>query len=327
MTGFTDIVALGAGRMGQGIAHMFAYAGHPVSLLDIKIRDKKDFNRLEKDALNEIRNNMVFLSTLDILTPEQIEKALALISIHPVDDAADVLAHADFILEGVPETREAKKNALQLLGKHTQADAVIASTTSSMLVTELQKGIVHPQRFLNTHFLNPAYLIPLVEVSPGPDTDEQVVESVMAFFKSVGKEPVRCAATPGYIIPRLQSLIMSESCRMVEEGVVTAEDLDRAIKYGFGPRYAAMGVMEFIDWGGVDILYYAGRHLAEALDSPAHAPPESVSKMMEEGRTGMHAGQGYYDFRDIDVPAWQKERLSRFVTLLGQLDQIPVAGV
>ena len=196
-----------------------------------------------------------------------------------------------------------------------------------MLVTELQEWTTKPERFLNTHFLNPAYLIPLVEVSPSPDTDENVVEDVIALFEAIGKVPVRCSASPGLIIPRLQSLIMAESCRMVEEGVATPAEIDKAITHGFGPRYATLGVMEFIDWGGVDILYYAGHYLSKALDSPRHAPPEEVTRMMEDGRKGLREGRGYYDFRDMDVDAWQKEKLTRFVTLLGSLGQIPKPGV
>ncbi len=327
MTEFNRIVALGAGRMGRGLGHMFAYAGREVTVLDIKERDEEGFKQLEQDALAEIRTNMEFLVSLEVMTAAQVEKALALIEIKSLADAEKVLGNADIVIEGVPETSEAKNRAMALLNQHMRSDAVITSTTSTMAVAELQQQLDSPARFLNTHFLNPAYLIPLVEVSPGPDSNEQVVEKVMNLFESIGKQPVRCAASPGYIIPRLQSLLMAEACRMIEEGVVSAEELDKAIKYGFGPRYASMGIVEFIDWGGLDITYYAGHYLSKALDSPAFVPPASVDRMMAEGKTGLRAGQGYYDFSSIDAAAWQKERLSRFVTLLGQLDQIPRSGV
>jgi 3-hydroxybutyryl-CoA dehydrogenase len=327
MSTLNNIVALGVGRMGRGIAHMFAYAGRPVSLLDIKDRSSEDFAKLEEDAHAEIRTNLEFLSTLEVSTQGQVNRAMQLITVHCSDDAQSVLAAADIVIEGVPETQAAKSHALKVLSEYSRADTLIASTTSTMPVVELQKEIVNPQRFLNAHFLNPAYLIPLVEISPGPDTDEDVVESVMTLFKSVGKEPVRCGAKPGYIVPRLQTILMAEASRMLEEGVVTAEDMDRAIKYGFGPRFAAMGVVEFMDWGGLDTVFNASHQLAEALDSPAHAAATEVGKMVEQGKAGLRAGQGYYDFRKIDAVAWQQEKLSRFVKLLAQLDQIPVAGV
>lgn len=321
------ILAVGAGRMGRGIAHMFAYAGYPVTLLDLKERDGEGFSQLADAALAELEANLMFLSGLGHINRAQVKKVLELIQVRPLASAAGELAAADIVIEGVPETLEAKKNALELIGQYVRADAIVTSTTSSMLVTELQQWVKRSDRFLNTHFLNPAYLIPLVEVSPSPDTDESVVEDVIALFETIGKAPVRCSASPGLIIPRLQSLIMAEACRMVEEGVATPAEIDKAITHGFGPRYSTLGVMEFIDWGGVDILYYAGHYLSKALDSPRHAPPEEVTRMMEDGRKGMREGRGYYDFRDMDVDAWQKEKLTRFVTLLGSLGQIPKPGV
>ena len=321
------ILAAGAGRMGRGIAHMFSYAGYPVTLLDVKDRDEGGFRQLADAALAEIETNMMFLSGFGFISPEQVASALELIRVEPRTGAEGELGAADVIIEAVPETREAKQAALELVGEHARYDAVVTSTTSSMLVTELNQWVKRPDRFLNTHFLNPAYLIPLVEVSPSPETSESVIEDIIALYEAIGKVPVRCSASPGMIIPRLQSLLMAEACRMVEEGVATPADLDKAITHGFGPRYATLGVMEFIDWGGVDILYYAGHYLSKALDSPRHAPPEEVTKMMEDGRKGMREGQGYYDFRDMDVDAWQKEKLTRFVTLLGSLGQIPKPGV
>ncbi len=321
------ILAAGAGRMGRGIAHMFAYAGYRVTLLDMKERDGKGFSQLVDAALAEVESNLMFLSGLGHITGAQVKKVLELIQVRPLASAAGELAAADIVIEGVPETRDAKKYGLELIGAHARDDAIVTSTTSSMLVTELSRWVKRPDRFLNTHFLNPAYLIPLVEVSPSPETSESVIEDIIALYETIGKVPVRCSASPGMIIPRLQSLLMAEACRMVEEGVATPADLDKAITHGFGPRYATLGVMEFIDWGGVDILYYAGHYLSKALDSPRHAPPEEVTRMMEDGRKGMREGQGYYDFRDMDVDAWQKEKLTRFVTLLGGLGQIPKPGV
>jgi 3-hydroxybutyryl-CoA dehydrogenase len=183
--------------------------------------------------------------------------------------------------------------------------------------------VAGPERFLNAHWLNPAYLIPLVEVSAGTRTSEDTVEAVMSLLTEVGKVPVRCAASPGFIVPRLQSVAMNEAIRIVEEGVASAEDVDRAIRAGFGVRYSVLGLVEFVDWGGVDILHYAGNYLAKALDNPRYQPPPSVAEKMRTGKKGMHAGEGYYDFRGVDLNAYQHERLARFVSLLRHLDLMP----
>ncbi len=323
----SHIVAVGAGRMGRGIGHIFAFGGYPVTLLDVKPRSASDFDKLQETARAEIRANLELLARMDVLDDEQVDKVMDLISIAPLSEAADVLAAAGVVIEGVPETLEAKESAFKLIGDYTQPDVAVLSTTSSMLVTVLQDFIAHPQRFLNAHFLNPAFLIPLVEISPGPQTEEKIVDNVFALLKRIGKVPVRCAATPGYIIPRLQSLIMSEACRMVDEGVATAEEIDKAITCGFGPRYTTMGVLEFIDFGGLDTHFYASHRLAKSLNSPSHAPPPAVDEMMARGDRGMHAGQGYYNFKDRDIEKYQQEKLSAFVTMFNQLGHIPKPGV
>lgn len=321
------VVAVGVGRMGRGIAHMFAYAGYPVTLLDMKERDSGTFEALVGEARAEIESTMNFLVSQDVMTSVQVVRALQLIEVRSASEAPSVLADADVVLEGVRETIEAKTAVFAQISELVRTDTIIASTTSSMLVDELQAMVTAPNRFLNAHFLNPAYLIPLVEVSANEVTDEQVVETTIDLLKAIGKVPVRCSSVPGAIIPRLQSLLMAECCRMVDEGVASAAEIDKAIMNGFGPRYSTMGVIEFIDWGGVDIFYYAGHHLAKALGSERHEPPPEVEQMMKDGRRGMREGQGYYDFRDIDIEAFQREKLTRFVTLLRGLDKIPAPGV
>ena len=183
------ILAAGAGRMGRGIAHMFAYAGYPVTLLDIKERDGNGFSQLVDTALAEVESNLMFLSGLGHISAAQVKKVIELIQVRPLASAPGELAAADIVIEGVPETRDAKKRALELIGAHARADAIVTSTTSSMLVTELNQWVKRPDRFLNTHFLNPAFLIPLVEVSPSPDTAESAVADIIALFEAIGKVP------------------------------------------------------------------------------------------------------------------------------------------
>ena len=135
------ILAAGSGRMGRGIAHMFAYAGYSVTLLDLKERDGEGFSQLADAALAEVEANLIFLSGLGHISRAQVKKVLELIRVRPLASAAGELAAADIIIEGVPETLEAKKNALELIGQYVRADAIVTSTTSSMLVTELQQWV------------------------------------------------------------------------------------------------------------------------------------------------------------------------------------------
>jgi 3-hydroxybutyryl-CoA dehydrogenase len=164
--------------------------------------------------------------------------------------------------------------------------------------------------------LNPAYLIPLVEISPGVATAAAVTARVKAMLEDIGKVPVVCAATPGFIVPRIQALAMNEAARMVEQGVASPEDIDKAIRYGFGFRYAVMGLLEFIDWGGGDILYYASRYLEGALGSDRYRAPEVISRNMQEGRIGMRTGAGFLDYAGLDLDAYREHRLAALVELL-----------
>ena len=191
---------------------------------------------------------------------------------------AAALAGAGIVFEGVPEVVELKREVLAAASKCVGPEVIIASTTSTILVDDLSGAVEHPERFLNVHWLNPAYLIPLVEISPGAATDPAVTARVKALLEGIGKVPVVCAATPGFIVPRIQALAMNEAARMVEEGVASAEDIDKAIRYGFGFRYAVLGLLEFIDWGGGDILYYASRYLEGALGSDRYRAPEVISQ-------------------------------------------------
>lgn len=314
------VVALGAGRMGRGIAQVFAYAGHPVTLVDLKPRAPAERDALFAAARTEIAGNLAMLAGLGLFDPAACERILARIASAGDEAAAEALAAADIVFEGVPETVEAKREALALAGRHAHADAIIASTTSTILVDTLAGFVDRPERFLNAHWLNPAFLIPLVEVSPGRATDAAVTDRLCALLEAVGKVPVRCKASPGYIVPRIQAIAMNEAARLVEEGVASAEDIDLAVRVGFGVRFAAMGMLEFIDWGGGDTLYYASSYLRRELAADRYAPPDIVVRNMKEGATGMSAGRGFYRFGEMDVEAYRREKLARFVALVREMD-------
>jgi len=133
-----------------------------------------------------------------------------------------------------------------------------------------------------------------------------------------------CAASPGYIVPRIQALAMNEAARMVEEGVATAEDIDKATRYGFGFRFAVLGLLEFIDWGGGDILYHASRYMAASTGEDRHQSPAIIEENMQQGRIGLSTRKGFLDYDGMDVPAYQKEKLAAFVAMLRHIEKMPV---
>ena len=320
------IAALGAGRMGRGIAVAFAYAGHRVHLIDAKPRDASDAARVADEALADIRATFGMMARLGLLDPSETDTMMARIHAFGADALAEGLHGADVILEGVPETMAAKEDALSRASALAAPGAIIASTTSTILSNDLQPFVTGPERFLNAHWLNPAFLVPLVEISPGDATDPAVTDRLKALLTRIGKVPVVCKAAPGYIVPRIQILAMNEAARMVEEGVATPEDIDLATRYGFGFRFAVLGLLEFIDWGGGDILYYASRYMTGATGSDRFAAPQVIEDNMEQGRRGLRDGQGFLNYDGMDVAAYQQGRLDAFAAMLRHLGKLPVKG-
>jgi 3-hydroxybutyryl-CoA dehydrogenase len=313
---FPMIACLGAGRMGRGIAVAFAYAGHSVVMIDVKPRSDEQFDQLRADALEEVRKTVASLTRFGLLGEADADVVTSRVTVVAADASSSTLASAGLVFEGVPEVVELKREVLAAASKSVKPDIVIASTTSTILVDDLSNAIEHPERFLNVHWLNPAFLIPLVEISPGEKTNPDVTNRVKTLLESIGKVPVVCAAIPGFIVPRIQALAMNEAARMVEEGVASAEDIDKAIRYGFGFRYAVLGLLEFIDWGGGDILYYASRYLEGALGSDRYRAPDVISNNMRDGRIGMRTGAGFLDYSGLDIDAYRERRLAAMVDML-----------
>ncbi|SMG21349.1 3-hydroxyacyl-CoA dehydrogenase [Paraburkholderia susongensis] len=313
---------LGAGRMGQGIALAFAFAGLRVTLIDFKERDAVARAAFAAAALGEIGRQLQTQADFGRIDASQAADALARVEVLDRAGAEAALAGCEVVFEAVPEVMAAKEEAFAWLCARVGSAATIASTTSTFLVTDLQQAVTHPQRFVNAHWLNPAHLMPLVEISRSDITDPAVLARLKDLLRRAGKAPVECAASAGYIVPRIQALVMNEAARMVEEGVASAHDIDTAVRTGFGLRFSVLGLLEFIDWGGCDILYYASRYLAKEID-PRFEPAGIITRHMEEGRDGIRTGKGFYDYADVEVPAYVKHRLGEFGRLLEHLGLAP----
>lgn len=318
------VCIVGAGRMGEGMAAAFLHAGLAVTLIDFKLREAGQRDAYFDQVHAHVASELQMLVALDVIAPAQVQNALARLRVCGRDTALVDLAEARWVFEAVPEIMEAKAQCFAWLGEHCGREAVIASTTSTFLVTELAGLLPRPQRFLNAHWLNPALLMPLVEVSRSAQTDEAAVQGLMQLLRDVGKVAVQCGPAAGYIVPRIQALAMNEAARMVEEGVASAEDIDTAIRVGFGLRFSVLGLLEFIDWGGGDILHFASGYLATAID-PRFAAPRIIGEHMAAGRNGMRDGEGFYDYRAVDVAAYRLQRLGELKSRLQLMNLLPAA--
>jgi 3-hydroxybutyryl-CoA dehydrogenase len=302
--------------MARGLAVVFAYAGHSATIVDLKPRSETDFVRLTAEVVREVRATLDMLASFGLFASAAVDPIASRVAVVDEAGADAAVAKAAIIFEAVPELLDLKRQVLARASRLAGPTAIIASTTSTIMVNDLAVAVAAPERFLNAHWLNPAFLLPLVELSPGASTDPAVTARLKAMLEGMGKVPVVCAARPGFIVPRIQALAMNEAARMVEEGVASPEDIDKAIKYGFGIRYAVLGMLEFIDFGGGDILYYASRYLTEALGDARYAAPSIIERNMREGNVGLKAGKGFLDYDSLDVDIYRRQRLGALVGVL-----------
>jgi 3-hydroxybutyryl-CoA dehydrogenase len=323
MNEHTPLAIVGAGRMGRGIALAAALADRASLVIDLKQRSASEHEGLARSVRADLERDRGFLAELGLLSTGRAQRLASLVTVAPASAAAVSAARAEIVFEAVPETLAAKRDALAWISANAAPTAIVASTTSTLNVDELASLVTHSERFLNAHWLNPAHLMPLVEIAVGRATAPETTARMRAALSAMGKVPVVCSASPGYIVPRIQALAMNEAARLVEEGVASAEDVDTAVRAGFGLRYAVLGLLEFIDWGGNDILYYASGHLSRTIDADRYRVPAIIEKNMREGRNGVREGSGFYEYADVDVEAYRRKRLEAFVRLVQHLGLLP----
>ena len=311
MSQIQHVAMIGAGRMGKAIAIAFAYAGLPVKLIDARVRSKQEFIQYRQQVQQDLAQELTLLRTIQFVQAEQITAIQANIQILAKLESTEFLTQCDLIMEGVPEQTQAKQEIFSWLDQYISPQCIVASTTSTFLVTDIAQMLSHPERVVNAHWLNPAYLIPLVELSRSEQTSDTAVEQLKSFLTAIGKVAVVCNAKAGYIVPRIQALAMNEAARMVEEGVASAEDIDIAVRTGFGLRFSVLGLLEFIDWGGGDILYYASQYLQKELGERYRAP-QIIEDNMQNKRNGLREGQGFYDYESMDIDAYKLKVLNTF---------------
>jgi 3-hydroxybutyryl-CoA dehydrogenase len=292
-TDATAVAVVGPGRIGRQIALAFALGGRRVLLVDAKARAPEERRAVFADARREIARDLTLMTEEGVIEAGDAAPTLDRIENHV---GLDGLGTCGFVQEALPELLDLKRDVLGRLSARVGARAIIASTSSTISPKHLADAVEGPERFLVAHWLNPAHIIPLVEVVAGQATDRAVVARTVELLEGLGKVPVRCADSPGFIGPRMQALLMNEAVRLVEEGVATPEDVDRAFKAGMGFRYAQVGIFEFIDWGGIDILHRASRFLATALGDDRFRPARLVEEKVARNELGPKTGRGFFDY-------------------------------
>jgi 3-hydroxybutyryl-CoA dehydrogenase len=223
---------------------------------------------------------------------EQAERDAALARLHLTTDLGD-LATCDLVIEAAFEDMEVKRALFAELDRVVEADAILATNTSALSVTEIARASEHPERVVGMHFFNPAPLMALVEIVRTELTAEDVFEAAYAFAERVGKTPIRCHDTPGFVVNRVLIPLMNDCVRVLDEARITPEDLDKGMKHGAG---WPLGPCELLDLIGIDIHVHASEALHEKLAEPRMAPPPRLLEMARAGRLGRKTGRGFYDY-------------------------------
>jgi 3-hydroxybutyryl-CoA dehydrogenase len=280
------VTVIGAGTMGHGIAYVASLAGYDTILQDAGVP------ALES-GLTRIRSTMEKGVSLGKLELGAMQDALA--RLRGVSDLAEAVAEADLVVEAVPESMELKSGLLQAIEAQVPDHTILASNTSSLSIDALGSVLAVPERFLGLHFFNPVHIMALVEVVYGPRTSAGVRETGVEFARSLGKEPIVVKDSPGFASSRLGVALGLEAMRMLEEGVASAADIDRAMELGY--RHP-MGPLRLTDLVGLDVRLGIARHLHQELGGERFRPPAILEQLVEEGKLGKKSGRGFYDWEE-----------------------------
>lgn len=275
------VCVVGAGTMGHGIAQVSAQAGLTVILLDAA-------TELADRGIERVRQNLDEGVRREKVTTQVRDAALARITTG--SDLA-LAGAADLVIEAVPERIELKQSVFRELQKHVDETVYLASNTSSFSITDLQREIDHPERFLGLHFFNPVHINKLVEIVRGAQTSQRTIDAALDFVRQLEKEPVVVKDSPGFATSRLGVLLGLEAMRMLEEGVASAEDIDKALELGY--RHP-MGPLRLTDLVGLDVRLDIARYLHEKLGAEHFRPPAILERMVSQGKLGKKSGEGFY---------------------------------
>ena len=274
----------GCGTMGAGIAQTFAVSGHEVVMFDRTMEFvDHGYAMIEKQLRRQEERGR--------MTAEEVNAALSRLS-RSVDlnDASD----ASLVLEAIFEDMSAKRELFEALDAICAPDCLFGSNTSSLSITEMASGLQHEEQFLGIHFFNPAPVMKLVEIIRGDATSEETLEVALDLVRSIGKEPVICRESPGFIVNRILIPMINEAVELLDCGVASREDIDQAMKLGANHP---MGPLELADFVGVDIVLAIMEVLYSETGDPKYRPSLMLRRLVRAGKLGRKSGEGFYQYK------------------------------
>ncbi len=290
--------------MGQGIAQDFATHGYEVSMY------ARTEERLSH-ALGAIEANLSLFQQMGQMVPDDARAALS--RLHTGTALSNVVADADVVIEAVPEDVALKQHIFRDLDAACLRSAILASTTSAILPSQLASVTQRPDKVLVAHYFNPPYLIPLVEVVRAEQTSDDTVTMLCALLSLIGKRPAMVRKeVPGFVAARLQAALGREALSLVEQGVASPQDIDTIVRYSFGRRFSVAGLFEMLDLNGLDVGLAVGEQLAPEIASSDEGLPV-LRDLVARGEVGVKAGKGFYEWTPESV-ADLRRRLGHALT-------------
>ena len=280
------ISVFGAGTMGHGIAQIMAQQGYKVLLGDVR-------QELLDTALERVKRSLQKLAEKGKIGQDEVEGTLAMIT--GTIDIKGLVKDADFVIEAIPEKLDAKKGLFKQLDEVCREETIFATNTSTLSITELASVTERPKKFIGMHFFNPVPLMNIVEIVKGLLTSDETTEITRKLVLKLGKEPIIVKDSPGFASSRLGLALFLEASRMLEEGVASAADIDKAMRLGYGHR---MGPFETCDLVGLDARLNNINAIYEATRDPAWKPPQLLKQLVSAGYLGKKPGSkgGYYTY-------------------------------
>lgn len=278
-----NLVVVGSGVMGRGIAYVSAVGGYRTTLVDIK---EEQLLHAEREIAGYLQKGI----ERQKLTADQYEEARG--NLHYSTNLSIAVSDADFVIEAVPEDRELKRSVFQVLDAHAPESCCFATNTSTMSPTEIGSYTKRPHKVIAMHFFNPVHKMPLIEIIKGLETDEETVEAVREAARGMGKETVIINEFPGFVTSRISALVGNEAFFMLQEGLGTPEDIDKAIKLGLN---YPMGPFELGDLVGLDTRLNNLKYLHEKLGDK-YRPAPLLEQYVKAGRLGRKTGRGVYEY-------------------------------
>lgn len=278
-----NVAVLGAGTMGNGIAHVFARAGYHVILRDVEERFlQRGMETIGRNLDREVKKGKL----------NEAEKPKVLGRLNPVTDMGAIAA-ADFVVEAVPERIEIKRAVLTEADRLLRPGVILSSNTSSISVTTLAALTKRPERFVGMHFMNPVPMMALVEVIRALQTSDEAFATTMELAKKLGKTPVAVNDAPGFVSNRVLMPLINEAAYAVMEGVATPESVDQVMKLGMNHP---MGPLELADFIGLDVCVDIMHVLLEGLGDPKYRACPLLKKYVAAGYLGKKSGRGFYQY-------------------------------